>query len=115
MDTLSAFARGEANRGRESMVFDWDKAANLIVESGAVSASAGLRGDWEWTGGDILENGKPVPREDTYVFLASTWATPELSLDGETVDCFKMESETPGWNADTYWPESALAILAAGA
>ncbi len=27
MDTMSAFARGEANRGNELKVFDWDKAA----------------------------------------------------------------------------------------
>ena len=30
MDTLSAFARGEASRDKPSMVFDWLKAAKLI-------------------------------------------------------------------------------------
>ena len=30
MNTLSAFAMGAANRGKELMVFDWDKAAKLI-------------------------------------------------------------------------------------
>ena len=29
MDTLKAFAMGDANRGKEQMVFDWDKAASL--------------------------------------------------------------------------------------
>lgn len=112
MDTMRAFAMGEANRGKGSMVFDWDKAARLIVEKGATSASAGLSGDWEWTGGEIFEDGKPVPREDTYTYLASTWATPELEIDGDYIDCFRKESETPGWDSGTYWPESALAILA---
>lgn len=111
MDTISAFARGMANRGKEEMVFDWDKAARLIVDRAAKSASAGLQGDWEYTGGLIFTNGTPVPEDEAYVFLASTWATPELEIDGETFECYRMESETPGWDAKTYWPESAVAIL----
>lgn len=111
MDTMSAFAMGQANRGKERMVFDWDKAARLIAERGAKSASAGLHGDWDWTGGPILSDGVPVPHDETYVYLASTWATPELEIDGETIDCYRMESETPGWDSDTYWPESARALL----
>jgi hypothetical protein len=111
MDTIEAFIKGEASKGKEPMVFDWNKAARLIKAKNAKSASAGLSGDWEWTGGSILEDGKPVSADDTYTFLASTWATPELSIDGEIVDCYLMKSETDGWNSETYWPESALAIL----
>jgi len=109
MDTLTAFAMGEANRGKPSMVFDWDKAARLIREQGAVRASAGLAGDWDWTGGLILSNGIPVPQENTYTFLASTWATPELEIDGQTVDCWLY---TDKWDSGTYWPDSARQILA---
>lgn len=112
MNTMSAFAMGTANRDKESMVFDWEKAARLIKERGASNASAGLRGDWEWTGGQILADGKPVPREETFTFLSSTWAVPELEIDGETIDCYRMQSEVPGWNSDTYWPPEALALLA---
>jgi len=111
MDSMQAFAKGEANRGKEMMVFDWDGAATAIKESGAREASAGLKDDWEWTGGSILTDGKPAKSEDTYVFLASTWATPEIDIDGCTVPCYKMQSETDGWGSDTYWPESALKIL----
>lgn len=111
MDTLSAFAMGQANRNKELKVFDWHKAAKLIKESGSKNASAGLSGDWEWTGGEIFRDGKPVPKEDTYTYLASTWATPELMHDGEMIDCYLMQSQTPGWDEDTYWPDSALAIL----
>ncbi len=92
------------------MVFDWDKAARLIVEREAMSAGAGLSQDWDSTGGPILKDCRPVPADDTYTYLASTWATPELEIDGEIVDCFVMESETE-WDEKTYWPESALAIL----
>jgi len=113
MNTLDAFARGEVNRGKEEMVFDWDEAARRIAATKPKVASAGLAQDWDWTGGDIYRDGKPVNADDTYVFLASTWATPELDMDGVVQSCFKMESETPGWTSSTYWPESALAILAA--
>jgi hypothetical protein len=112
MDTMSAFALGQANMGKEMMVFDWDKAAQIIRERGATYAEAGLAGDWEWTGGAILRNGKP--EKESYTFLASTWATPMLELNsGESIDCYRMESEVPGWGSDTKWPKSALKILKA--
>jgi len=109
MDIMSAFARGQANRNKELMVFDWDKAAQIIKDRGAQAAGAGLSGDWEYTGGEILTDGKP--NTGSYTYLASTWATPELEIEGETIDCFRMQSETPGWDNATKWPDSALAIL----
>lgn len=115
MDSFSAFAMGIATRGDPVKVFDWHKAARLIRERKAASASAGLSGDWEWTGGPIFRNGVPVPQEDTYTYLASTWATPELAIDGETIDCYIMASESDGWDSGTYWPQSALDILAGAA
>ena len=109
MNTWAAFVMGEANRGKELMVFDWDKAARLIRERKPECASAGLRSDWEYTGGTIYEDGKPVM--DDYTYLASTWAVPELDVDGDIVECFRMEHEVPKWNSDTKWPQSALDIL----
>lgn len=111
MDTMRAFAMGIANRGREQKVFDWDRAARRIKETGARSAEAGLAMDWDSTGGRILADGQPVIREQTYTYLASTWATPLLVLDGEEEQCYRMASDTPKWGASTYWPESALTIL----
>jgi hypothetical protein len=108
MDIASAFARGTASRNKPLMVFDWNKAARLIKERKPKKAAAGLRADWEWTGGIIYSDGKPV--SDSYTFLASTWAVPELDLDGELTPCYVMESET-SWNQDTKWPRSALEIL----
>lgn len=108
MDTMSAFIMGEMNRGKELMVFDWDKAARIIKERKATSASAGLRGDWEWTGGTILKDGKPD--FDSYTYLASTWATPELEIDGEIIECYIMKRKTE-WDSDTKWPQSSLDIL----
>lgn len=109
MNTLSAFAMGEANRGRELMVFDWNKAARIIKERNPKLAEAGLRDDWEWTGGTIYKDGKPI--KDDYTFLASTWAVPELKVDGEIIECYKMKSEVPKWRSDTKWPMSSIAIL----
>ena len=110
MRTELAFMMGEANRGKEEMVFDWDKAARLIKETGSKNAYAGLRGDWGYTGGQILSDGKPVLND--YTYLASTWAVPELVLDnGLLYECYRMQHEVPKWNAKTKWAKSALDIL----
>ena len=109
MDSMTAFAMGQANIGKEHMVFDWDRAARRIKETGAENASAGLSGDWMWTGGDILEDGE-IP-EVSYTYLSSTWAVPELCIDGIVEPCYRMQSEVPDWDEDTFWPDSARAIL----
>ena len=121
MNTAQAFMMGEINRGKELMVFDWLKAAEIIKKSGVKEASAGLSGDWEYTGGEIFANGKPVDEKDTYTFLSSTWATPELEVDGEIIECYMMQLEMLDlhergiiaglWGAETYWPQEALDIL----
>jgi len=111
MDSYGAFARALAAKadGSKFKTFDWDKAAEIIVERGVTEASAGLSEDWEWTGGPIFENGKPVAEEDTYVYLTSIWATPELDINGELIDCWKYSEEN---TEAEYWPESALNKLA---
>lgn len=112
MDTIKAFKLGQENKDKELMVFDWDKAAQLIKDSKSTFASAGLCGDWGSTGGDIFRDGIPLNKEETYTYLASTWAVPALCLeDGNKIDCYKMQSETPNWDAGTFWPDSALKIL----
>lgn len=108
MDTLTAFAIGQANKHKELMVFDWIKAAEILKERNTLNAYAGLSGDWEWTGGEILRDGK-IP-DDTYTYLVSTWAKPELVIDGEVIECYKMQSETNGWDEDTFWPDEAKKI-----
>ena len=108
MDHFSAMARGLAARGKPQIVFDWDRAAELIRERQPITASASLAQDWEYTGGTIYENGEPI--RDSYTYLSSNWATPELDMDGDVVPCWKYKSETK-WDSDTKWPETALAIL----
>ena len=103
MDTLSAFAMGRACKGRALKVFDWIKAAEIIRDEKPTNVSAGLADDWEYTGGKIYLEGNIV--EDDYTYLASTWATPQICVDGEYRDCFVMEAETK-------WPDEAKAILA---
>ena len=113
MDAFEKAAKGRANRGKELRVFDWNKAAQLIKERQPKRASAGLKHDWEFTGGEIYCDGKI--REAGYTYLASNWATPELDMDGELVSCYKMQSQTPNWDANTTWPQSAKDILLLGA
>ena len=95
--------------GNPLRVFDWDKAAQLIKDFGTKEASAGLLDDWNWTADAIFTDG--VPNMQCKCFLASTWALPMLEIDCERIECWRMESETPGWHAHTVWPESALRIL----
>lgn len=108
MDTMHAFMLNMASQGCKKKVFDWDKAARIIREKKPKEAAAGLGGDWEWTGGTIYENGNPIMND--YTYLASTWAVPELEVDGETIECWVWENDTK-WDADTKWPKSALEIL----
>ncbi len=113
MDSTQAFSRGDAARkaGAPMMVFDWDKAAALIAARKPSEASAGLSGDWEYTGGTIYSAGAPV--RDSYTYLASLWARPELDMDGDVVECWKLADESGGWDAATKWPASAIAVLGA--
>lgn len=115
MNTMDAFCRAQSS-GRELMVFDWIRAARLIRERQPSEAAAGLSGDWEWTGGVIFRDGKPVERGDAlsdhYTYLSSNHAPPELDLDGEVLECWLPVSKTPGWNENTSWPPEALRVLA---
>lgn len=113
MDTRLAFMMGQVSRSDPSRVFDWLTAAKLIREHKPTVASAGLAEDWDWTGGEIYRDGAPVPAEQTYTYLASTWAIPELNLDGDIVDCWVWQADT-NWDSGTYWPDEALAILQKG-
>ena len=108
MNTELAFARAKAAKGSKHKVFDWNKAAKIIKESSAKNASAGLSEDWEWTGGEIFRNGKPLDSTETYVYLASNWAIPELEIDDEYIECWCHNND---WDAGTFWPVSALEIL----
>lgn len=112
MDSMAAFAMGQAARaaGNKMMVFDWEKAAAILKERGAVDASAGLLGDYGYTEGRILAGGEP-DLED-YTFLSSLWAQPMLIIGSEEIECWRFEDDS-GWGSGTKWPDSALAILAA--
>lgn len=110
MDNMIAFGLGEANRGKPLMVFDWHKAVDLINANSYKNCGAGLEGDFEWTSGNILVDGK-VELYD-YTYLASTWATPQLIVYAdsesyeilETIDCYVMDNETE-WSSGTKFPK----------
>lgn len=98
----------------EVKVFDWEKAAKIIRERKATSASAGLSGDWIYTAGEILKDGKPVPEDETYTFLTSTFSTPALEIDGERIECYRIQTlcdETHERHIGGYWPPEALELL----
>lgn len=111
MNTEAAIRMGIAYRGKPERVFDWNKAARIIRERRPHAAYAGLAEDLADTFSVIYVDGEPL--EDGSGYLASTWATPQLYLDGDSVDCWIWEHETE-WDADTRWPQSALDILSGG-
>lgn len=96
----------------EFMIFDWDKAARMIQKRKPKVAGAGLHGNWGNTGAEIYSHGRP--HMPSYTYLASTWAVPELWMDGKVYACYRMEHEVPEWDANTKWPNSALDILRKG-
>lgn len=114
MDSIAAFFRGEMARreGAEMKVFDWKKAAKYIKDNNVQDADAGLESDMSYTGGPIIENGIPVPREKSGTYLASVWATPILEVNGEEIEMWSWQHEVPDYDSATFWPQEALDILA---
>ena len=106
---MQAFGRAQAAKGNEPMVFDWDRAAQILKDNSVQNAQAGLEEDWEYTGGDILVDGK-IPKK-SYTFLSSTWARPQLQYQGELINCYKMRKDTPNWSSEIFWPDSARKIF----
>lgn len=107
-DGFTVLADKAATSTRGFKQFDWDKAARIIAERKPKTARAGLAEDWGCTSGRIWEDGKPVPEDDTYVYLSSNWATPILVLDDdEEIVCMKS-----GEDSGEYWPDSAKEIIA---
>lgn len=111
MDNMMAFMMGEVHMNDPLMVFDWDKAAQILVERMPRFAIAGLEDDFEYTAGLIWCDGKPYNKD--YTYLASTWARPMLEIDGEHIECWRFQSEVPEWNSGTKWPKSSLEIVKA--
>jgi hypothetical protein len=108
---MQAFMMGQANRNNELKVFDWNKAAQIIKDNKFQNAEAGLMEDWNYTADQIFDNNLPTLKENTYTYLASTWATPSIYINGVFIECYKMQSETPGWDQHTFWPEDSRKIL----
>ena len=99
-----------AKKAEDPMVFDWDKAARMIKRRKTMFAYAGLDGDWKDTHGIIWNIAKGII-DNSQMFLASTWAKPSIELGSKIYPCFRMKSETPGWDELTVWPDSARAII----
>jgi hypothetical protein len=113
LSTAECFAMAEANADAEPKVFDWITAAKLIALRKPKIAQAGLAQDWSNTAG-IIYTADGIPRQDeSYTFLSSVWATPQLNLDGERITCWLYKADSPGgaWDSETYWPDEAKTIL----
>ena len=112
---LGTKAQEAKEKGNIFMAFDWDKAAKLIKDKFETNkdlvAEAGLEGDWNYTGGEIFEDGKPT--NENYTYLQSNWAAPTLILNygdkSEEIECWVEANERFG--SDSKWDEISLEIL----
>jgi hypothetical protein len=107
-------------------VFDWEKAARLIVFFWPQEATAGMYDErdeavWRCTSGPIWLDCAPATVDQMHgMYLASIWATPILVMtdhDWDTdlqVECWVWQDEYPEWDAMTRWPDRALAIIEEG-
>lgn len=98
-----------------SKVFDWDKCAEILKEKKATenksTVYAGLAEDWSWTADTIMSEGVPLGDDDIFAYLASSWATPILDIDGEEIECWTYLDENTRFRADSTWDEKSLEIL----
>jgi hypothetical protein len=95
--------------GAKLRVFNWNRAAEILMQRVPDEADAGLSGDLFWTSDTIWQEGGP--RTECSTYLASIHATPVLVIDGEEIPCWILAEDSPGWNAETKWPDSALDIV----
>lgn len=102
--------------GNLQMAFNWDKAAQIIKEEFKkhpdLKAEAGLQGDWDYTGGVIFENGKPI--NNSYTYLSSNWAKPTLILEWDGIEQKEIVceiEECKRFNSSTKWDDISLSIL----
>lgn len=96
---------------------DWDKVSQFIEEhkEEILKVSAGLAEDWGCTAGKVWDYVRGyIPKDDTYVYGASAWATPAIEVvykDGrvESYECWKL-----GTDAHDYFKDEAV-ITSGGA
>lgn len=97
------------HKNSPAKVFDWVKAAQLILERQPTQAAAGLSEDWFRTADDIYLNGKMLTDADAY--LVSLWATPAIEMDGVREACYLEEQDKGKAGRKVVWPPEARAIL----
>lgn len=82
---------------------DWKHAREICEKYHGHKVSAGLSEDWFCTGGTIYDGEKYVDEADTYVYVASMWATPVVVVEFDEGDlkipCWMegCDSDMPNW------------------
>lgn len=106
LNTVKAmFQFGHISKDKCDMVFDWEKAAQIIKDTRPYIAYAQLEEDWEKETRKIYQGGIPVYSETVH----SQKYRPMLVVNSEKpIPCFKMEYDTNGMEP---WPTRALNIL----
>lgn len=98
------YGMSQPNKGFRQV--DWAKAKKFIEDNKdrIESVEAGLTEDWGYTSGEVWNSKEGfVPRENTYVYACSKWATPGLEIEytdgtSETLECWEH-----GDDSDSYF------------
>lgn len=94
-------------QGQKIMVFDWEKAAELITEYNIMNAEAFIRNDEITTCGKIIDNGRLVADHDAILESYQNKPTLRNMDNGEEWECFK-------YRCTTNWTASAVLLLTGG-
>lgn len=79
---------------------NWKKVQQIVDKNPNSVIYAGLQEDWNNTSGLIFARGEYY---DGYVYVASSWATPIVDVDGEEIECWTYEKTKEGSGRPSWW------------
>lgn len=85
-------------QGQKIMVFDWEKAADLITKYNIMNAEAFIRNDEITTCGKIIDNGRLVADHDAILESYQDKPTLRNMDNGDEWECFQYKYTT-NWTA----------------
>lgn len=85
---------------------DWDKVKEFVESNkeNLESVTVGLAEDWSYTSGEVWNSKEGyIPKENTYVYASSKWATPAMDVEYKSGASETLEVWINGDNSDSYF------------
>ena len=94
------------------MVFDWERAADLLRKRRPRAAYVSMVGKRERSTPVLIYKDGEIVHDSLYGWgYYDAFDTPTLLIDGDEIECFRLENTITTWALGDYWPESARRIL----